>query len=67
MMNRAERRAQWQTICREYRESTESQKAFCRARGISIRTFRYWLAQTRDEQYGSAGGSDLVAVGRNDG
>jgi hypothetical protein len=61
-MNTEQRRARWQAICREYRESSETQKAFCRNRGIAVSTLQYWLTKSRNEAQGSAG-NELVAVG----
>jgi hypothetical protein len=45
-MNKEERRTRWHAICREYRQGCETQKAFCRSRGIAVSTLQYWLNKT---------------------
>ena len=61
-MDKEERRTRWHAICREYREGCETQKAFCRSRGIAVSTLQYWLNKTGDETE-KPSGNELVAVG----
>ena len=42
-----ERRARWQQICREYRDSGMTRVEFCEARGIARSTLSYWLNPAR--------------------
>lgn len=62
-----ERRARWQEICREFRESGMSRAAFCQTRGIAVSTLRYWLDPARGtlgrHQRSKKSRGDLVAVG----
>ena len=62
-----QRRARWEQICREFRQSGMTQTAFCKERGIAPSSLGYWLNPAR----GTTGGdtkpkkhcTDLVPVG----
>ena len=62
-----ERRARWEQICREFRESGMTQTAFCKERGIALSSLGYWLNPSR----GTSGGhqntkkqsTDLIPIG----
>ena len=47
MSTAEERRARWQQICREYRDSGMTRVEFCEARGIARSTLGYWLNPAR--------------------
>ena len=48
-MTKSERRRWWTATCEEYRRGGESQRAFCRARGLSVSSLQYWLRKRRSE------------------
>jgi len=48
-MTKSERRRWWTATCEEYRRGSESQRAFCRARGLSVSSLQYWLRKRRSE------------------
>ena len=39
----AQRKDRWRKICREFRDSGMTQKAFCESRGLALSTLGYWL------------------------
>ena len=39
------REDRWRKICREFRDSGMTRKAFCESRGIALSTLGYWLAR----------------------
>lgn len=39
--------AEQKQMCKEYRESGKTQKAFCAAKGISLKTLSRWLTKER--------------------
>ena len=39
----AQREDRWRTICREFRNSDMTRKAFCESREIALSTLGYWL------------------------
>ena len=41
----AQREDRWREICREFRDSGMTRKAFCKSRGIALSTLGYWLAR----------------------
>jgi hypothetical protein len=46
--------AEWSRLISEQRSSGETQKAWCTARGISLRTFRDWAYMLKREEAGTA-------------
>ncbi len=38
-----QRENRWREICREFRDSGMTRKAFCKSRGIALSTLGYWL------------------------
>lgn len=62
-----ERRARWEQICREFRESGMTQTAFCKERGIAFSSLGYWLNPAKGTSAGHQKTrkqcSDLVPVG----
>ena len=48
-MTKSERRRWCTATCEEYRRGSESQRAFCRARGLSVSSLQYWLRKRRSE------------------
>lgn len=42
-----ERRARWEQICLEFRESGMTRPAFCKDRNIALSTLSYWLNPAR--------------------
>lgn len=61
-MTKSERRRWWTATCEEYRRGSESQRAFCRARGLSVSSLQYWLRKGRSEATSSES-TALVEVG----
>jgi hypothetical protein len=61
-MTKSERRRWWTATCEEYRRGNESQRAFCRARGLSVSSLQYWLRKGRSEAT-NAVSTALVEVG----
>lgn len=61
-MTKSERRRWWTATCEEYRRGSESQRAFCRARGLSVSSLQYWLRKGRSEATNAAS-TALVEVG----
>lgn len=41
----AQREDRWRKICREFRDSGMTQKAFCESRVLALSTLGYWLAR----------------------
>ena len=39
----SQREDRWRTICREFRDSGMTRKAFCESRAIALSTLGYWL------------------------
>lgn len=61
-MTKSERRRWWTATCEEYRRGSESQRAFCRVRGLSVSSLQYWLRKSRTEATNAAS-TALVEVG----
>ena len=61
-MTKSERRRWWTATCEEYRRGNESQRAFCRVRGLSVSWLQYWLRKGRSEATNSES-TALVEVG----
>ena len=62
-----ERRARWEQICREFRESGMTRVAFCEERGIALSSLGYWLNPARGISAGHQKRkkqcTDLIPVG----
>ena len=48
-MIKSERHRWWTATCEEFRRSEESQRDFCKERGLALSTLQYWLRKTRPE------------------
>ena len=42
-MDPVQREKRWSEICREFRDSGMTRRAFCESRGIALSTLGYWL------------------------
>lgn len=42
-MTKSERRQRWKAMCEAYLRGSESQREFCRGRGLSVSSVQYWL------------------------
>lgn len=60
----AERRRRWAALVSEWRDSALSQTAFCRERGLSVRSFYCWRRRMLRQQpeANRAGASEFIPV-----
>ena len=62
-MNREQREKRWREVCREFRDSGTSRKAFCESHGIAQSTFGYWLKRCSGPGLSSQRTPAFVSVG----
>jgi transposase-like protein len=62
-MNREQREKRWREICREFRESGKTRKAFCESHGIAESTLGYWLRRVSEPPLSSRSTPAFVPVG----
>lgn len=61
-MDQVDREERWREVCREFRQSGMSRKAFSEKRGIARSTLGYWLKRL-PEPAASEEASEFVAMG----
>lgn len=59
---RARREAQWRTHVSGWRNSGQSQVAYCAAHGLSVSTLGYWIRQLRQGRTEDAAQTKLTLV-----
>ena len=62
-MDTGEREAHRQDICRQFRASGMTRKAFCELHGVALSTLGFWLARYGGVSKGSRQSKELIAVG----
>ncbi len=62
-MSQSQREIRWREMCREFRDSGMSRKAFCESRGVAASSFGYWLEKTSAEGIAENSLLPMVPVG----